>query len=286
MANKPFDASFKDLIEDDAQAWAAQFNPFPVRAVTVIDADVATVTAAADKVLRVEDEHGVSLLNIEAEGRYAADAPGRMLLYSTVLGHRHGLPVRSVLLLLCREANASNLTGVLEKRLEGENEPYLVFRYRVVRVWEQSAEAFLKGGLGIAPLAALTDEAAPKLGEVVRRIDKRIREEAPPAQVGKMRSSLALLLGLRYEEEQIMPWFSDDLMELSSVYQLILSRGTEKGKLEEARRMLLRPGRIKFGEPDAATVSALEAISDINRLEELSERLLQVSTWKELLAAP
>src|SRR5262245_26495513 len=140
MAQKPFDSSVKDLIEDDAQSRAARFHPFPVRAVTVIDADVATVTAAADKVLRVEDEYGVSLLNIEAEGRHAADAPGRMLLYSTVLGHRHALPVRSVLLLLRREANATNLTGVLEKRHAGETEPYLVFRYQVVRLWEQLAE--------------------------------------------------------------------------------------------------------------------------------------------------
>ena len=33
-------------------------------------------------------------------------------LYATVLHHRHGLLVRSVLMLLRREANASNLTGV------------------------------------------------------------------------------------------------------------------------------------------------------------------------------
>jgi hypothetical protein len=50
--------------------------------------------------------------------------------------------------------------------------------------------------------------------------------------------------------------------------------------------MLLRLGRLNFGEPEAATVAALEAIPDLNRLEAMSERLLQVSTWQELLSTP
>ncbi len=284
MANKPFDASFKDLIEDDTQAWAAQFNPFPVRAVTVIDADVATVTAAADKVLRVEDEHGMSLLNIEAEGRHAADAPGRMLLYSTVLGHRHALPVRSVLLLLRREANASNLTGILEKSREGDAESYLVFRYQVVRLWEEPLEPWLQGGLGTLPLAALTDEAEPKLGEVVRRIDERLRAEAQPAEVAKMWKSLILLLGLRYKGDEIMAWFNDDLLELSSTYQMMLA-GETRGRLEEARRALLIVGETKFGAADPATVAKLESIEDLARLENLMRRIVQASSWTELLVS-
>ena len=53
MAGKPFDASLKDIIEEYARAWAEQFTPGPILDVAVIDADVSTVTAAADKVIRV-----------------------------------------------------------------------------------------------------------------------------------------------------------------------------------------------------------------------------------------
>jgi hypothetical protein len=159
MAGKRFDVTLKDLIEDDALSWARRFSTSSVRSAALLDADVSTITAAADKVRRVEGDRGASLLNIEAEARHAADAPDRMLLYSTVLRHRHELPVQSVLLLLRREANASNLTGVLEVIGLDAAAPYLTFRYQVVRLWEEPLEPLLSGGLGPLPLAVLTDEA-------------------------------------------------------------------------------------------------------------------------------
>src|SRR3954447_2552212 len=111
MAGKPFDATLKDLIEADPTSWARRFLPGGVRSAALVDADVSSLTAAADKVIRAETDGGPVILNIEAEGRHAADAPDRLLLYGVVLRHRHELPVHSVLLLLRREANATTLTG-------------------------------------------------------------------------------------------------------------------------------------------------------------------------------
>src|SRR5262249_49486907 len=153
------------------------------------------------------------------------------------------------------------------QRRPGEVDPYLVFRYRVIRVWEEPLAPLLAGGLGTLPLAALTDEAEPILASVVRRIDERLRGEAPPALVGKMRATISVLLGLRYEGDQIMPLWTEELLEESSFYQMILARGETRGRLAEARQMLLRQGRVKFGEPDATTVAALDAIVDLSRLE-------------------
>src|SRR5438067_2167184 len=99
MGSKPFDVTLKDLIEDHGRSWATLAASAPVRRVTLIDADISTLTAAADKVLRVEDDHGEWLLNLEAEARHAADAPERLHLYGTVLHHRHQLPVRGVVVL-------------------------------------------------------------------------------------------------------------------------------------------------------------------------------------------
>ena len=66
----------------------------------------------------------------------------------------------------------------------------------------------------------------------------------------------------------------------STYYQGIVS----KGQLKEAKRMLLRQGRTKFGAPDPATTAAIEAMSDLERIEDLGECLLLVSSWQELLA--
>jgi hypothetical protein len=117
MAGKPFDATLKTLIEAGPREWAERLCDRPVIDAALIDADISTVTAAADKVLRARLDSGECLVNIEPESRHAGDAPGRLLLYSTVLEHRHELPVRSVLLLLRPSANAVNVTGLLERRM-------------------------------------------------------------------------------------------------------------------------------------------------------------------------
>ena len=52
--------------------------------------------------------------------------------------------------------------------------------------------------------------------------------------------------------------------------------GYRAGSLEEVRKTLFRLGRKRLGEPPAATVTGLEAIDDLERLEQLSERLLDV----------
>jgi len=63
-------------------------------------------------------------------------------------------------------------------------------------------------------------------------------------------------------------------MRESTTYQAILREGWEEGRISGARRMLFRQGTKRFGEPDATTVAALEAIQDIDRLEALGERIL------------
>jgi hypothetical protein len=65
--------------------------------------------------------------------------------------------------------------------------------------------------------------------------------------------------------------------------QLVFEEGLKKGVVEETQRLILRLGQIRFGPPDAPTRTAVEALKD---LERLSERLLDVSSWAELLAEP
>ncbi len=52
------------------------------------------------------------------------------------------------------------------------------------------------------------------------------------------------------------------------------------------QRVLLRQGRKKFGEPDEVTRLALRGITDLERLDRMSERVLEVATWQELLQTP
>ena len=72
-------------------------------------------------------------------------------------------------------------------------------------------------------------------------------------------------------------------MEESSTIQAFIEEGRVKGLAEEARRFILRMGRIRFGEAGDTVVSRLDSISDLEKLEQLGERLLIVSSWDQLL---
>ena len=66
----------------------------------------------------------------------------------------------------------------------------------------------------------------------------------------------------------------------------IYRRGTERrqeGRAGEARRIILRLGGIRLGEAGDAVVSRLDAISDLEKLEQLGDRLLIASSWDQLL---
>lgn len=63
--------------------------------------------------------------------------------------------------------------------------------------------------------------------------------------------------------------------------------GRVEGRLEALRATILRMGRKKFHRAASRKQQAdLNAITDASRLEALSERLLDVSSWSELFARP
>jgi predicted transposase YdaD len=111
----------------------------------------------------------------------------------------------------------------------------------------------------------------------------------PRPRAAKLWTATYLLMGLRFSDE-----LTDSLLEgvqtmqESTTYQKILREGRNEGRIAEARRMLLRQGTKRFGDPDASTLAAFEAIQDIDRLEYLGERILEpdIQGWDELLHSP
>jgi hypothetical protein len=77
-----------------------------------------------------------------------------------------------------------------------------------------------------------------------------------------------------------------NILKDSSYYQVLLKEGLEKGRITQAREILFRLGRLRFGRLDKATRSAIEAIDDLERLERLNERILTATNWRDLLAEP
>ncbi len=279
---KPYDATTKDLLESYPRDWLRYCGLTPDGPVQMIDADLATVSAEADKVCRVE---GTSphLIHFEMQASGDLTRARRLLRYNVLLDLRHDVRVRSVAVLLRPAADAGDLSGRLELRLPDASR-VIEFHYQVVRAWDRPVGAILAGSLGTLPLAPLADVPRSEIGGIIGRIDARLVAEAPVEEAGKIMQATLLLAGLRLDEREI-EGFRERLLTMnitteSSYYRLII----KEGRVEEARNMILRLGRIRFGPPEDSVRQAIEGLKDLDRLEQLSDRLVVVSSWAELMA--
>jgi hypothetical protein len=117
-------------------------------------------------------------------------------------------------------------------------------------------------------------------------MEDRLRQEAPPEEADKLRTAAFVLMGLRYSPQVAEQLFRGvTSMEESSTYQSIVAKGVAKGELGEARKILLRLGGRRFGPPDLQTIATIDSLIDVKHVEELTDRILDVSSWQELLAA-
>jgi predicted transposase YdaD len=156
-----------------------------------------------------------------------------------------------------------------------------------VRVWQLPVETFLNGGLGILPLAPLSTVTENELPAVIAQMEQRIRAEATPEEAGTLWTAADVLMGLRYPRDLVAQLLQGvHGMKESVTYQAIVEEGKMEGKIEARQEVLLELGQKRFGTPDASTETAVRAIADLERLKQLSERLLDASSWEELLGAP
>jgi hypothetical protein len=289
----PFDDTLKHLTELSPEDWVVRGGWTPAPA-TLIDADIATITGAADKVIRVAGALDW-LLGVDFQaGHDTVTKLPDLLLYNSALFKRHRLPVRSLLVLLHRGADSPQVTGLYERGFPGE--PFdVAFRYQTVRVWQVSAEKWLSGGLGLLPLAPLGDVQPGELPAVIARMKQRLAQTVPPSEADVFWSATFILMGLRYEQALIKSLLQEvGNMKESVTYRAILEEGEAKGraegraegKAEEAHDILLLLGREQLGEPSADVQATLDAITDVDRLKDLILRLKQAASWQELLGLP
>ena len=291
---KPYDSSSKFLVDEFPRDWLALAGLDTASPVELIDTNLSTITAEADKVIRVGDLDPW-LAHIELQSSRDPRLGCRLFRYNALLDDRHDLPTRSVAILLRPDADGPDLSGEYRRSIPGGPE-YLLFRYGVVRIWRQPVESILHAGLGILPLAPLTDLGNMPIEEVVRAMEERINRE-PPAECGLLWSSTAVLMGLRYPADLIEHLLQGARqMEESSFYQMILARGVAKGeakgqakaiaqgRLREARSSLLRLAEHRFGPITPADRKLITKVADLDQLHRWTDLVLEASTWLEFWA--
>jgi hypothetical protein len=310
--SKKYDAGMKVLLETHLVDWLALVPRKPTGPMRIIDSDIATVSAATDKVLWIDDPVPW-ILHVELQSKRDPSLELRVPWYNAILEYKHRCLVHSLVVLLTKNAETPGLTGEWQRGFEGEK-PYRYLRYQVVRVRELHAADLAKGGWGMFPLAPLCDDAKPaSMHRLIRQMGQRvIREHPDPAAAKELWATTADLLGLRFDDpllDELMKEMTNmiDLSESKSYQRRMaqadaeglakgMARGIAEGmakakaqaeaevKADALRDIILRQGKKKFGKPSAKVVRELNGIADEGRLTELSERILDVDSWKDLLA--
>jgi predicted transposase YdaD len=282
----PFDATLKQLVRSHPRDWLDALRVPAADPVEVLTPDLSTVTRFADTVLRVGDR---GLLHLDFQGGPDTALARRLLLYNVLLHQAYAVPVHTVVVLLRPKAAEAGFRGAVGYQMVPRR-GRLEFRFEVIRLWLRPAEELLAGGLGVLPLALLgklPGGARPPAGltGVVERLVERVTREAPAEDAPELLTAAFVLSGLRVPRPQGVELFRRvSAMRESSTYQYILDEGREEGELRGVRRVLLRVGRHKFGQPGPEVEAAVQAINDLDRLQRMCERLLDVSTWQDVLS--
>jgi predicted transposase YdaD len=288
----PFDATLKDIVQQFLRDYEQLLDLNTFAPLSPLNVDLSTISAATDIALGHGDPPDrIVDLNFQSGPDPHLDA--RVLMYNSVLHYRYHVPVHSVLILLRAVAEHRNLTGRLRyrgKRHKGKMD----FSYEVVRLWQRPTKLFLTGGLGVLPLAPLCRlpagiPVAEALAPIIRRIHQRLTQEATPLLRAQLLAATYVLLGLRVTEAQANYLFQGvHNMEDSTTYQAILAKGEAKGEVKgEVKGMqktLLRQGRKRFGPASKNIQTTIQGITEVHRLERLTDRILEAASWQDLLA--
>ncbi len=282
----PYDATLKDMARENPPRFLSTFASGVHEPVTLLNVDLSTVTTTTDLVFGLGDPLD-EVIHIECQAS-ASETLHRDLLARNALLHRHyRVPVHSIVLLLRSEASHRTLTGNLRYR-ERPGRGKMDFEYGVINLWERPAEALLAGPLATVPLAVLGQLAtgvplADALAPIAHRLVERLTGEASQDQARRLLTSAFVLSGMRVQRTVARTLFMGvQAMRESDTYMAIL----EEGEITGAFKVFLRLGRKCFGEPDAATMATLRAITEVERFERLNERVPGVSSWQELLQTP
>ena len=293
--SKQYDATLNLMFDQEPAKWGSYLASelgLPDGQITVLDTDLSS-TLQADRLFRV-DGPVCAIVHLEIESSGHLKIPERLLRYNVVTRGVYELPVHSVLMLLRPEANASDLTG--NYLIYGaDKEPYITFRYSVLRVWEKSIEDFFAAGAVLAPLALLTNEADADPQSAFTRLRERLKVEAIPVSLEKKLIGAAFILcGLRYSDELIEVLYRELHMTLedSTSYQFIFKKGKAEGRaegkaegfVEGAQRTIILQGSKRFGSPTETAISVIRNNKDPERLERMLDRVLDATTWDDLLA--
>ena len=281
----PYDATGKHMVQTRPSDWIALGGLPPGTSLAIVDADLSVVSAAADKLIRVDGPNPYCA-HFEFQAGPDPTLDRRVMVYNVLAEDRLDMPVWSVVFLLRPQALTTGVTGAV--RRQGRRPHKLIFSYKLVRVWEIPAKTLLSGGLGTLPLAPIGAVSEPDLGGVVDAMRRRLDRETTTEEAAELWTATRILMGLRWPPDLVGHLLKGvQGMKESTTYQEILREGIEQGRRRGASKgsnradspkpalssFVWAPGGSARRTPPCGP--GLEAMTDLRRLEDLAERSIE-----------
>ena len=245
------------------------------------------------KVQRANSE--VFLQHIEVQTTDSTDIPMplRVLGYASALVLRYRLPVYSMVLYLSPNAGRPD-PGPYGYQADALG---LRLNYKVIRLAELEDEAFLEQAtVGLLPFTPLMRPPAGMSTDawVEACVAKTYHAPVDSETRSTLLFALSLLGSLAHSPELFQKLISEEIMQESPFYEVVLqrgiTRGIEQGIARGARETTIKNTLTvldtKFAESDTRpAATALEAILDRERLDQLLNTALVAATFNDFLKA-
>ena len=247
----------------------------------------------SDFVAKVYTHEGLPeliLTHIEVEARRESSFPERMFEYYMLLKLRERLPIYPIVIYLSPGAGGL-VTEQHAETLFGEE--INVFRYKAVGLPDLNADDYqeLDNPLGPALSALMKTSRLGKVAQKYQCLRAMATSQIDDARKALLTNIVDSYLRLNPHEadefeQLIVDPNEQEVGEMISVYE---QRGIDKGVLQGVvrgkRDSLLRQLRLRFGEIPKPMQSHLEAISDIDVLDLMTDRIITAKCLDDMALA-
>ncbi|RKU27683.1 hypothetical protein C6497_10690 [Candidatus Poribacteria bacterium] len=272
-----YDEIVKHLMDRFADDFAKlSFDTSDVQVLETLDTEQQTVKVHRnDMTFKVLWHNETVLLHIEVQTHDSRDKPMplRVLAYAGELLLRYELPVYSVVIYLSSNAGQTDPGGYSY----GNDTFGLQHKYQVIRLADLDGESFLDTmSVGLLPFTPLM---RPPIGINPEAWLQKCVEKTESAPVdtqtrGTLLYALSTLGSLTYDASLFQKLITEEMMQESPFYELILQRGIERGIEQGSRETYVKNILIiltrRFPLEDVQPVAkALESIRDLDRLSEI-----------------
>lgn len=263
----------KELAERYPEQFARWLFDTPASKVKVLKTELNREPIRADSVILSGSTNEIFHIEFQTTTQSKVPLPMRMLDY--YVGLKRGnlnKRIRQVLIVLKETP---------EEIMNTYQDEQIYFRYAVVKMWEQEAQALMRYE-GLLPLATLCHAASGEglLTEIAAKI-KRLKTKEQKRETLTFSQVLA---GLRYNKSLVYQILKEsDMLEESSVYQDILQKGVRKGFQQGESTMVIHQLTRKVGRLSPKVRQQIESLSS-KQLELLGEELLDFRSKDDLTA--